>query len=159
MWNRSKKSRLILFGLAASQACAVCGPALGEETEKPATPMRMKADQKMAEHCAAMQAHKKEMAAELKAQDAQLTAQVAEMNAAPEEKKLALCMALISRMVTEKALADAHAGKMQDAMMEHMMEHMGEGKASMSCCPMMKGGMTGSDDEMESGKEHQSQEK
>jgi hypothetical protein len=93
---------------------------------------------KMAEQCEEMMKQKKSMAAEMKAQDAALTAQLATMNSAPENEKLALLAAIVTKTTEQRIAMDATHAKMESAMMAHMMEHMQDGKDSMADCPMMK---------------------
>jgi uncharacterized protein (DUF2336 family) len=76
---------------------------------------------------------------DMKAQDAELTEQLIRMNSAPEDKKLGLIAAVVTRMVEQRTAMNARMAKMQEEMMQHMMEHMQMGKGSMSQCPMMKG--------------------
>lgn len=91
------------------------------------------------ENCKAMMEKKREMMTDMKAQDAEFTEQVAQMNSAPEEKKLELIAALITKMVEQQAKMNARRAQMQDEMMQHMTEHMQMGKGPMAQCPMMKG--------------------
>jgi hypothetical protein len=79
------------------------------------------------------------MMADMKAQDAELTAQVAKMNSAPQDQKLDLIAAVVTRMVEQRIAMDERKAKMHDEMMQHMMQHMQMGKESMTKCPMMKG--------------------
>ena len=89
--------------------------------------------------CQEMKEQKEKMMEEMKAQDAELTAQVAKMNSAPEDKKMNLMAAVITRMVEQRIAMDAQMAKMHEEMMKHMMAHMAMGKDSMMQCPMMKG--------------------
>ncbi len=100
----------------------------------------------MMKQCQAMKEQKQKMMAEMKAQDAELTAQVAQMNSAPEDKKLGLIAAVVTRMVEQRSVMNTDMEKMQERMMQHMMRHMQMGKESMSQCPMMKG-MKGMDEQ------------
>jgi type II secretory pathway component PulM len=93
---------------------------------------------KMMERCQEMKEQKQKMMAEMKAQDAELTAQVAEMNSAPEDRKVGLMAAVVTKMVEQRITTDARKAKMEEEMMQHMMQHMQMGKESMSKCPMMK---------------------
>ena len=89
--------------------------------------------------CQEMKEQKQKMMADMNAQDAELTEHVARMNSAPEDKKLSLIAAVVTRMVEQRTAMNARMAKMQEKMMKHMMEHMQMGKESMSQCPMMKG--------------------
>jgi len=99
----------------------------------------------MMQQCQGMMAEKQKMMTEMKTQDAELYAQVAKMNSAPEDKKLDLMAAVLTRMVEQRADINVRKTKMDEKMMKHMMQHMQMGKESMSQCPMMKGmsGMSG----------------
>ena len=94
---------------------------------------------KMKEQCQAMKEEKQKMTEDMKAQDAQLTQQLAEMNGAPDDKKVGLMAAVITRMVEQRIAMDARMAKMEEEMMRHMMQHMAMGKDSTMQCPMMKG--------------------
>ncbi len=96
-------------------------------------------DGKMMDQCQEMMAHKQKMMADMKAQDAELTAQVAKMNSAPQDQKLDLIAAVVTRMVEQRIAMDERKAKMHDEMMQHMMQHMQMGKESMAKCPMMQG--------------------
>ncbi|CAN5364229.1 hypothetical protein BH09VER1_BH09VER1_54590 [soil metagenome] len=65
------------------------------------------------------------MMAEMKAQNAALSKQVAEMNSAPEDKKLDLLAAIVTRMVKQRTDMEARMEKMRSAMMKDM--PMGKG--------------------------------
>ena len=93
----------------------------------------------MMERCQEMKEQKQKMKEDMKAQDAELAEQIAEMNRAPEDKKMGLMAAVLTRMVEQRIAMDARKAKMEEEMMQHMMQHMQMGKESMSQCPMMKG--------------------
>ena len=93
---------------------------------------------KMMEGCQEMKEQKQRMKKAMKAQNAQLTEQLAEMNGAPEDKKMGLMAAVVTKMVEQRISMDAKMAEMDEAMMQHMMQHMQMGKESMSQCPMMK---------------------
>ncbi len=100
---------------------------------------------KMKRSCQAMMEMKKKMMADMKTQDAELTTEVARMNSAPEDQKLDLTTAIVTRMLEQQTAMHARTAKMQDEMMKHMMQHMQMGNDSMAPCPMMKG-MKGMDE-------------
>lgn len=102
----------------------------------------------MMESCKMMKEQKQKMMADMKAQDAELTEAVAKMNSAPEDKKMNLLAAVMTRMVEQQTAMHTRMAKMQEEMMEHMMQHMQMGKESMGQCPMMKG-MKGMDNKSE----------
>ena len=93
---------------------------------------------KMMERCQEMKEQKQKMMEEMKTQDTELTEQVARMNSAPDDKKLGLLAAVVTRMVEQRTAMNARMAKMQEEMMKHMMAHMEMGKESMLQCPMMK---------------------
>jgi hypothetical protein len=93
---------------------------------------------KMMEGCQEMKEQKQRMKEDMKAQDTQLTEQLTEMNGAPEDKKMGLVAAVLTKMAEQRITMDARMAEMDEAMMKHMMQHMQMGKESMSQCPMMK---------------------
>ena len=101
----------------------------------------MMTESNMMERCQAMKEQKEKMMADMKAQDAELAVQVAKMNSAPENKKLDMMAAVVTKMVEQQTAMNARKAKMEEAMMKHMMQHMQMGKESMSQCPMMTGMM------------------
>ena len=146
----------IRSGLALALALATWLPSTTTAADEPMKPMKggehqmmmggkMMADTNMMQQCQAMKEQKAKMMADMKAQDGELTAQVATMNSAPENQKLELMSAIVTRMVEQRTAMDARKAKMEEAMMQHIMQHMQMGKESMSQCPMMKGmkGMKG----------------
>ena len=108
---------------------------------------------KMMERCQDMMKQKEQMHHQTQVQNAELTEQVAAMNSAPDDKKVGLMAAIVTRMAEQRTATDAHSGKMHEAMMGHMMQHMQMGKKSMAQCPIMKGmkGMEDMDDKSEGG--------
>ena len=113
----------------------------------------------MMERCQEMKRQKQNMKEDIEAQDAQLTQQLAEMNRAPEDKKMGLMAAVLTRMVEQRIAMDARRAKMEEEMMKHMMQHMQMGKESLPQCPMMKGvgGMAASS--ADTHEEHQGEQK
>jgi hypothetical protein len=136
MKNPTQTNPVIRFSLALALALAIWSP-LQTRAAEPADGKCM-TDGKMKECCKEMKEQKEHLMAECKAQDAELATQVAEMNSAPEDKKLGLMAAIITRLVEQRAVMNAHMGMMQEKMMKHMMHHMEMGKDSVSKCPMMK---------------------
>jgi uncharacterized protein YhaN len=65
----------------------------------------------MMERCQEMKEQKQKMMADMKAQDAELTEQVARMNSAPEDKKLGLLAAVVTRMVEQRTAMNARMAK------------------------------------------------
>ena len=101
----------------------------------------------MMEHCLKMKEQKQKMMADMQAQDVELTEAVAKMNSAPEDKKMSLMAAVITRLVEQQTSMHTRMAKMQEEMMTHMMQHMQMGKDSMTQCPMMRE-MKGKDDKL-----------
>jgi hypothetical protein len=137
MKNETQTNLLIRAGLALALALAIWSPiqALAAEPAEG----KMMTEGKMKECCQAMKEQKEKLMAEMKAQDAELAVQVANMNSAPEDKKLGLMAAIVTRMVDQRTAMNARMEKMHEQMMGHMMQHMQMGKESMSKCPIMKG--------------------
>ena len=106
---------------------------------------KMMAGTNMMERCMAMKQQQEKMMSDMKMQDAELAAQVASMNSAPENKKVELMSAIVTRMVEQRISMNARKAKMDEEMMKHMMQHMQMGAESMSQCPMMNG-MKGMDE-------------
>jgi len=134
MKKRTNASLVILSSLTL--AMAIWSPVQAQPVEP--TQGKMMMEGKMMERCQEMKEQKQKMMADMNAQDAELTEQVARMNSAPEDKKLGLLAAVVTRMVEQRTSMNARKAKMQEEMMKHMMEHMQMGKESMLQCPMMK---------------------
>ena len=148
MKHQTNTHLVICSSLTLALALAIWFPVPSQSAEPAKGKMMM--DDKMMERCQAMKEQKETMMAEMKAQDAELTAQVAKMNSAPEDKKLDLIAAVVTRMVEQRTAMNVRMAKMQ----EEMMQHMQMGKESMSQCPMMKG-MKGMDEKPGAGQEEQ----
>jgi hypothetical protein len=125
-----------VLAVAMTVAVAIWSPVQAQKVEPAAGEMKM--DGKVMEGCEAMQARKKAMMEDMKAQDAELAEQTAAMNSAPQDKKVDLMAAVITKMVEQRIAMDARMAKMQEEMMPHMMRHMQMDKESMAQCPMMK---------------------
>jgi len=151
MKKRANASLVILSSLTF--AMAIWSPVQAQPVEP--TQGKMMMEGKMMERCQEMKEQKQKMMADMNAQDAEITEQVARINSAPEDKKLVLLAAVVTRMVEQRTAMNARMAKMQEEMMKHMMEHMQMGKESISQCPMMKG-MKGMDEtSADVHKEHQ----
>ncbi|MFO7559506.1 MAG: hypothetical protein R6X10_11805 [Desulfobacterales bacterium] len=124
------------FALALALTMVIWFPVQSQSAE-PAKVTNM-TEANIMERCQEMKERRQKMMVEMKAQDAELTAQVAKMNSAPEDKKLDLIAAVITRMVEQRAVMHARKAEMQEEMMQHMGQHMQMGKESMMRCPMMK---------------------
>src|SRR5512133_2360153 len=134
-----KKFRNTSLAFCSSLALtmAIWSPVQAQST-KPAHEKTMTKGKMMA-HCQEMKEQKEKMMTERKAQDTELGKQISEMNSAPDDKKLGLLAAVVTRLVEQRAAMDAQMEKMHAGMMKHMMEHMQMGKESLSHCPMLKG--------------------
>ena len=137
MKKQTHTNLIIRSGLALALALAIWSPVQSLSAE-PAKGQNM-TEAKMVERCQEMKEQKQKMMEDMKTQDAELTEQVARMNSAPEDKKLDLMAAVVTRMVEQRTAMNARMAKMQEEMMKHMKEHMKIGKEFMSQCPMMKG--------------------
>jgi len=93
----------------------------------------------MMEDCKKRMQERKAMMAEMAAQDTALSQQVAKLNSAPEDQKLDLIAATLTRLVEQRVAMAPRMEQMHSEMMQHMMEHMQMGKDSMEKCPMIKG--------------------
>jgi hypothetical protein len=148
MKHQTNTHLVICSSLTLALALAIWFPVQSQSAEPAKGKMMM--DDKMMQCCQAMKEQKEKMMADMKAQDAELTAQIAKMNSAPDDKKVDLIAAVVTRMVEQRIAMDARMAKIQ----EEMMQHMQMGKESMSQCPMMKG-MKGMDEKPGAGQEEQ----
>ncbi len=142
MKNHTHTNLLIRSSLAWALALVIWSPVQAQAAEPAKGKMMMegkKMDGKMMERCEEMKEQREKMMAEMKVQDADLTAQVARMNSAPNNKKLDLIAAVVTRMAEQRMAMHARMETMQAGMMGHMMQHMQMGKESMAQCPMMGG--------------------
>ncbi|HBA84159.1 MAG TPA: hypothetical protein DCZ95_08720 [Verrucomicrobia bacterium] len=139
MKNQTHANFVIRSSLVLALALAVWAPVRSQAAE-PAQGERMMGG-KMMEHGQEMMAQRQNMMAEMKAQDAELTAMVAQMNSAPEDKKVDLIAAIVTRLVEQRTAMNERMEKMHTEMMQRMQK----GKDSMSQSPTMKGmeGQTG----------------
>jgi hypothetical protein len=137
MTHPMNSNLLIRSSLAVAFALAIWSPVQARSAE-PAERKDMK-EENMMDRCQDMMEQKETMKAEMKAQDAELTEQVANMTSAPEDKKMSLMAAVITRLVEQRIARDEKKAKMEEQMMKHMMQNMPMGKDSLSQCPMMKG--------------------
>ncbi len=137
MTHQRNSNRFIRSSLALAFALAIWSPVQSRSAE-PAEGKTVTEDTMM-DRCQEMKDQKEKVKEEMKAQDAELTEQVAKMNSAPEDKKMSLMAAVITRLVEQRIARDERKAKMEEQMMKHMMQNMQMGKDSMSQCPMMKG--------------------
>jgi hypothetical protein len=138
MKNHPHTNLLIRSSLAWALALVIWSPVQAQAAEPAKGKMMMEG--KMMEGCEEMKGQRDQMMAEMKAQNADLTAQVAKMNSAPDNKKLGLMAAVVTRMAEQRTAMNARMETMHSGMMGHMMQHMEMGKKdSMAQCPMMKG--------------------
>jgi len=137
MKNHPNTKLLIRSGLAWALALFIWSPVQAQTAEPAKGKMMMEG--KMNGRCEAMKEQKDKMMAEMKVQNADLAAQVAKMNSAPDNEKLGLMAAVVTRMAEQRTTMNARMETMHSGMMGHMMQHMQTGKDSMAQCPMMKG--------------------
>ena len=155
MKTKTNRNPVILSSLALTLALAIWSPVYAQ-SPKPAEGNGM-AKATMMERCQDMMAHKTTLEEDIKAQDGELTRQLAEMNRAPQNRKMGLMAAVLTRMVEQRITMDARKAAMEEEMMQHMMQHMQMGQESMASCPMMQG-MKGKDDNAaDAHKEHEAQ--
>lgn len=136
MSRETYTNTIIRSTLALALALVIWSP-LRSQSAEPAAGKNM-TEVNMVERCQEMKEHKQKMMTEMKAQDTELIALITEMNNAPEDKKLVLIAAIVTRMVEQRTAMHERMEKMQGEMMLHMMQHMQMGKDSMAKCPMMK---------------------
>lgn len=138
-------SFLVRSYLALALALAILFPLSSQSAEPTPVQGQMMAegktrmDGKMMERCQAMIEQKQKIMAEMKAQDVELGEMVSKMNSAPDDKKMALMAAIVTRLVEQRAAMHEQMGKMGNEMMTQMMQCMPKGNDSMSACPMMSG--------------------
>ena len=109
MKNQTNTNLVIRSSLALALVLAIWSPVQARSAE-PAEGKLM-TEAKMMERCQEMKEQKQQMMEDMKAQDAELTAQVAEMNSAPEDKKMSLMAAVITRMVEQRIAMDARKAR------------------------------------------------
>jgi hypothetical protein len=136
MKQQAQTNVVIRSSLALILALALWAPIELQAAEPPARKMM---EGKMTERCQAMSERREKMMAEMKAQDAELAAQLVAMNNAPDNKKLVLLAAVVTRLVEQRTAMHARMEKMQGDMTQHMAGHMQMGAESMAGCPMMSG--------------------
>ena len=136
MQTRTTANLFIRSSLVLALALAIWSPIQAQSAEL--AQMKNMTEAKMMERCQEMKEQKQKMKEDMEAQNAQLTEQLAKMNSAPEDQKMDLMAAVLTRMVEQRIAMDARKAKMEEEMMQHMMQHMQMGKESISPCPMMK---------------------
>jgi hypothetical protein len=119
--------------LAAAIWLPAQSPAAEPENVKPMT------EEKMKGCCGTMKTQMGKMKTDVKAQDDELTEQVAKMNGAPDDKKLTMMAAVITRMAEDRVVMNANMDVLHMAMRQHIMQHMSMSKESIAGCSMMKG--------------------
>jgi hypothetical protein len=113
----------------------LCVPALFAQMPDAQKPAMMPDCAAMMQQHEAMQKHMAEM-------DAKLQTLVDEMNKAKGSAKVDKMAAVITELVTQRAMIQKQMADMEEKMMAHMMEHMQDNMKAMSDsmanCPMMK---------------------
>jgi hypothetical protein len=94
--------------------------------------------------CATMMQHHEVMQKHMAEMDAKLQTLVADMNKAKGSAKIDKTAAVVTELVSQRAMMQKHMTEMMPKMMSHMTQHtqsgMMKGMAdSMAGCPMMKG--------------------
>jgi hypothetical protein len=136
MKTKTNMHLVISSSLALVLALAIWSPIQARSAEPAAGTEVMKCQK--TECCQEMMQQQHKMMAEMKAQDAELTAQVAAMNSAPDDKKLGLLAAVVTRLVEQRTAMNARMEKMHDEMKQHTMGHKHMGRDSAAKCPMTK---------------------
>jgi len=111
MFNMSKYSNLLLILCAITWSPVKAESAVA--TEKKPQPQTM-------ENCQAMHQQKQQMLDDRKVENTELTGLLANMNSAPDDKKVGLMAAVITRMVEQRVAMDARKAKLEEMLMQHM---------------------------------------
>ncbi len=149
MKNQSHSNLIVRPILALTLALFIWAPVQAQSTAPAEGKMMMDGKMKephqpMTKPQQAMMQHHHAMMADMKKQDAQLSAQLAEMNSAPQDKKLDLMAAIVTRMVEQRTAMNARMGMMQGEMMQCPMQEMTPDANTPPQKPMMNGmGMKG----------------
>ncbi len=96
---------------------------------------KMMSETNMTPRHQAMQEQREKMMADMKEQDVQLAGQIPKMNRAPEDKKLDLMAAIVTRMAAQRADMDARMETMHEAMVKKTQTD----QETTSSKPMMRG--------------------
>lgn len=130
---------VIRSSLALALAVAIWSPVQVRSAEPADGKMmmdgKMMSETNMKPRSQAMSEQKDKMMADMKEQDAQLAGQIAEMNRAPEDKKLDLMAAIVTRMAAQRTAMNARMETMHEAMVKHTQMEQGNGASD----PMMQG--------------------
>jgi uncharacterized lipoprotein len=139
MKHQNNPNLVIRSSLALALAVAIWSP-VQVQSAGPTGGMMMMDGKMMSETnmmpCSqAMPEQREKMMADMKEQDVQLAGQIAEMNRAPEDKKLDLMAAIVTRMAAQRTAMIARV----EAMHEAMMRNMQTGKETTSSEPILQG--------------------
>ncbi len=121
--NKLSETSIVIYSSLIFAICAIALSPVKAESAVPAEKKAAivpKAEPQALEHCQAMQAHKQKMLDDMKAQDDELTGLLAKMNSAPDDKKVGLMAAVVTRMVEQRIAMDERKAKMEGMMMRHM---------------------------------------
>jgi len=143
MNNYTNTNSITQLSLALAVVLTVWFPVQSRSAEPAKEKMKMEGkmmtETTPVENCQAMKDQMEKIMADTQTQNAELTTQIAAMNSAPEEKKLDMMAALVTRMAEQQTAMHSRRADMEKMMVPHMMQHMKMGKESMSTCPMMQG--------------------
>jgi hypothetical protein len=133
---------IIRSSVALALTLAIWTPGQARSAEPTAGMMmggKMMSETNMTPRYQAMQEQRGKMMADMQAQDAQLTEQITEMNRAPENKKLDLMAAIVTRMSEQRTAMNTRMQNMQGGMMGNMMPPMQMDTNSMPQDSTMQG--------------------
>jgi hypothetical protein len=142
MKKQTHTNLIIRSSVALALTLAIWTPGQARSAEPTAGMMmggKMMSETNMTPRHQAMQERRGKMMADMQAQDAQLTGQITEMNSAPENKKLDLMAAIVTRMLAQRTAMNTRMQNMQGEMMGNMMPTMQMDTNSMSQDSTMQG--------------------
>ncbi len=129
--NRWVASGLLVFGLAAWSS------PLGRVYA--AEPNKGKETPKVAERCHHFRAMREKMLERMKANDAELQKMVAKMNKAPENKKVDMMAAIVTKMAEQRHKMLERMEAMNARMLQRYNRYQEMSKKGASAQPMLKG--------------------
>jgi hypothetical protein len=139
MKHQNNSNLAIRSSLALALAVAIWFPVQVRSAEPADGKMmmdgKMMSETNMLPRSQAMPEQREKMMADVKEQDVQLAGQIAEMNRAPEDKKLDLMAAIVTRMAAQRADMNAR----METMHEVMVKQTQMDQETTSSEPMMQG--------------------
>jgi hypothetical protein len=113
------KTDMLNYSSLILLVCAIIWSPVKAESAVPAE-KKATTEPKTMQNCQAMHMQKQQMLEDMKVQDAELTGLLAQMNSAPDDKKVGLMAAVVTRMVEQRIAMDARKAKLEEMMMQHM---------------------------------------